>query len=98
MLPLNLLRIAFARNMSIRSQRPDRCSPLVGKETREAKGLQQGFALQKHLVLATTATVSQALTGPLIDGMPQPAGLPLLAHKAPHFIDPGVRAPVVLSR
>ena len=64
---------------------------MVGKETRDAKGLQQGFELQKHLVSATTENVGLDLTGPMIDGMPQPAGLALLAHKAPHFIDLGVR-------
>ena len=67
--------------------------PMVGKKTRDAKGPQQGFELQKHLVSATTENVGQDLTGPMIDGMPQPTGLALLAHKAPHFIDLGVRDP-----
>jgi hypothetical protein len=62
---------------------------MVSKEPRDAKGLQQGFELQKHFVLAATENVGQDLTGSMIEGMPQPAGLTLHAHKTPHFIDFG---------
>ena len=79
--------------MSIRSRIAGICSPMISEEARAAKGLQQGFELQKHFALAATENVGRDLTGPMIDGMPQTAGLTLRAHKASHFIDLGVRDP-----
>ena len=57
MLPFNLLRIAFARNMSFSSQMSAIRPPMIGKEPRDAKGLQQGFEPPEHLVLATTEDI-----------------------------------------
>ena len=69
MLPLDLLRIAFARDMSFRCQTSGIRSPMIGEETRDAEGLQQGFELQQHLVLAATKDLRQDLSGPVINGM-----------------------------
>ena len=57
MFPFNLLRIAFARNMSFSSQMSAIRPPMIGKEPRDAKGLQQGFEPPEHLVLATTEDI-----------------------------------------
>ena len=87
MRPLNLLRITFARDRSFGGQVPGVCPPIIGKEARDAKGLQQGFELQEHLVSATTKAVRQDLSGPVINGGPEPARLLLLPDKAPHCVD-----------
>jgi hypothetical protein len=87
MLSCNLLRVAFARHGSVRCQMPCLRSPMSGEETRDAAGLQEGFEVQHHLGLAVTKDVRQDLSGPVLNGMPQPAWLLLLAHEAPPFVD-----------
>ena len=48
-------------------------SPMIGKEARDPKGLQQGFELQEHFVSATTKHICQDLSRPVINGVPEPA-------------------------
>ena len=60
---------------------------MIGQETSDAKGLQQGFKLQKNFVSAMAKDIRQDFPCPMIEGMPQPAGLFLFPHKTPHFID-----------
>ncbi len=57
------------------------------EETSDAKGLQQGFERQDHLVLAATNYVRQDLSRPVIDGRPQSSWFFLFAHEAPPFLD-----------
>ena len=83
----NLLRIAFPRHLGFRSPLPRICPPLIGEEMCAAKGLQQGSALQDHLVLSTTKPIRSDFLCSLIAGMPQPPWRFLLPHNAPHFID-----------
>ena len=59
---------------------------MVGVKTRETKGLQQRFELQKDLILATPKDIGQDRTRVVIDRMPEPALVPFLADKTPHFI------------
>src|SRR5262245_13371320 len=87
MLAFNLLRVALARYVGLRSQLPRVGSPVVSEETADAKGLQQGCELQEHLVLAAAEHVCQDFPRPVIAGMPQPPRFFLLAHIAPHLID-----------
>ncbi len=62
---------------------------MVGEEAREAKRVEQGFELREHLILAATKDVGQDYSSPVIQGMPPPAWLFLLAHLTPHFIGLG---------
>ena len=63
MFPLNLLGVAFAGHMGFGGQMSGVRPPVIGEEARDAKGLQQGFELQKHLVLATAKHIGQDLRG-----------------------------------
>ena len=45
MFPFNPVCIAFASDMRFRNQMPGVCSPMIGKEAGDPKGLQQGFEL-----------------------------------------------------
>ena len=85
-LAFNLLRIAFARDRSVRSQMPCVRPPVVGEEAGDPKGFQQGLELQEPLVSAPPKDIGQDLPGLVIKGMPEPARLRLLTHKTPHFV------------
>ena len=87
MLPFNLLRIAFTRDMRFGGQMPGVRSPVISEEACDAKGFEQGFELQEHFVLVAAKHLGQDLSSPVIDGIPQPAGFLLLAYRAPHFIN-----------
>ena len=63
------------------------CTPVVGVISRDPKGLQQRFQLQKDLILTTPKDVGQHLTTTVIDRMPQPSRLFLALDERPHFID-----------
>ncbi len=60
--------------------------PMISKETRDAKGFQHGLELEKYLVLAAAKHLRQDLPCPVLNGMPQPAGLSLAADIAPPFV------------
>ena len=72
MLALDLLRVTFARLGLIRVDMARVRAPIIRIETRNVKRLQQGFELQKHLVLATPKNIGQHLATAMINGMPQP--------------------------
>src|SRR5262245_59120143 len=98
MLPFNLLRSAFTRNLSSRSQMPCVRSPRVGEEARDPEGLDQGFELQEYLVLATTENIRQDFPTSVIDKLPHPAWCSLAAHRAPYFVGLRVVHPVNTDR
>jgi hypothetical protein len=87
MLALDLLRLAFAQLVLCGFQMTRVSPPIIREESHDPKGLQQGFQLQKHLVLASAKDIRQDNPGAMIDRMPEPSRLLLLAHKAPHFVD-----------
>jgi hypothetical protein len=89
MLAFNLLRIAFPRDMGFGGQMPCVRPPMISEEAGDPKGLQKAFQFQEHLILAAAKDVGEDRTAPVVDGMPEPAWLPLAAHKAPHFINFG---------
>ena len=60
---------------------------MIGKEARDAKGLRQGCERQEHLGSATAKDIRQDLSGPVINGVSEPAWLLLLTDKALHFVD-----------
>src|SRR3712207_6202175 len=93
MLPFDLLRVPFARVVDFWPQMSRVSTPIIRVESPDPKRLQQRFQLQKYLVLAPAKDIRQDRAGPVIDGMPEPPLLPLLPHKAPHFIDFGVVDP-----
>ena|SRR5215470_7471996 len=86
MLALDLLRVALAGAMNRGLELPLVSTPIVCIVVRDTKGLKQCFQLYKDLVLAPTKDVRQDLPGAVINGMPEPARLLFLAHKAPHFV------------
>src|SRR5947209_17364231 len=53
--------------------------PMIGIKAREPEGFQQRFEPQKNLVLPTPKNIRQDGTSVVIDGMPQPAWIPLVA-------------------
>src|SRR2546422_2704982 len=63
--------------------------PMIGIKAREPEGFQQRFEPQKNLVLPTPKNIRQDGTSVVIDGMPQPAWIPLVANKRPHLIHLG---------
>ena len=64
-------------------------APRVRTIACDAKRLQQGFALQKYLVLAPPKHVGQPLPTAVIHRMPQPPWLFCALHKGAHFVGCG---------
>jgi hypothetical protein len=60
---------------------PGVCAPIIRRKTGESKGLKQGFALQKNLILTATTDVGSHLACVVIDGMPEPAWVAFVADK-----------------
>jgi hypothetical protein len=87
MLPFNLLGLAFTRGVDCGLQLTLISSPVICQESRDPKGFQQGFQLQKHVILTPAKDIRSHGTRPVINRMPEPALLLLLPHKAPHFIN-----------
>ncbi|SRR2546428_9310378 len=87
MLPLDLLGMPFARAVHVRIQMPGIGAPMIGIKARAPEGLQQRFELQKDCIFATAKDLGQTLACVVIDGMPQPALVALLADKTPHLVD-----------
>lgn len=87
MFALDLLRITLARAVLCGIQMPGICAPMIGMIAPNAKGGQQGFQLDKDFVLTPPKDVRQDLPTAVIDGVPQPSLVLLLAHKTPHLVD-----------
>jgi hypothetical protein len=87
MLPFHLLRVAFARRRSVGSQMPGVRPPVIGEEAVNPEGCQQGLELEEYLILAPATDIRQHLAGPMLKGLPQPAGLLLAADRAPPLVD-----------
>src|SRR2546428_9995431 len=86
MFALDFLRVPFAWAMHFRVQMPGICHPMIGIKAGEPKGLEQRFQLQKNLILATSKDIRQDRTRVVINRMPQPPLVLLLADKTPHLI------------
>src|SRR6266851_7471170 len=86
MLALDFLRVPFARAMHVGVQMPGVGAPMIGIVAGQPERLEQRFELQKDFVFATTKNVCQDLSYAVIDGMPEPAWVPFVANKRPHFI------------
>jgi len=61
-------------------------TPMIGIKAGEAKGLQERFELQKDLIFAAPKDIRQNRARVMINRMPQPAWVPFVADKTPHFI------------
>jgi len=83
-LAFNLLRIAFSRHMGFRSQMPRLCPPMIGGVAGQSARLEQRFQLEKNVILAAAKDIGQYSSCLMIDRLPQPALIALLADKAPH--------------
>jgi hypothetical protein len=86
-LALDLLRVAFARLMLIRSEMTPVSTPIGWVIARDATRLQQRFELEEYLILAASKDLRQHLSTALLNGRPQPPWLVFLAHVGPKFID-----------
>ena len=86
MFPFDLLRVALALLVRIRIDMTRVRAPRVRIIACNAKRLQQGFELQKYLVLAPPKHVGQHLPTAVIHRMPQPPWLFFALHKGPHFV------------
>src|SRR5260370_39372474 len=89
MFALDFLRIALAWALYVGVQMPGVRAPMIGIKAGEAKGLQERFELQKDLVFAATKDIRQDRACVMINRMPQPAWVPFVADKTPHFIHLG---------
>src|SRR6266850_2688966 len=89
MLAFDLLRVALARAVNLRLQLPRVGAPMICIILCEPKRLQQPFQLQKHLILATPKDIGKDGPREVIDRVPKPPLLLLLADKRPHLIHLG---------
>ena len=64
---LHLLSVLFARAVDVMVQMPCLCAPMIGRETRKPKGLQQGFQLQQNLILTTPKDICEDCTRVVIN-------------------------------
>ena len=90
MFPFDLLRGALAGAVDIRGEVPLVCAPIIRVIACDTKRLQQGFPLQKDVILTLAKNLRQALPGAMVHGVPEPPLFLLLANKTPHFIDFGL--------
>src|SRR5262245_23036562 len=86
MLAFTLLRVALARTMALRREMPSIRPPPIGEEAPDPKRPQEGFELQEHFILATAKHLRHYFPSAVIDGVPPPAWLFLLLHKALQFV------------
>jgi hypothetical protein len=89
-LPLDLLRVALARLVRICLEMTRVGSPIVRIIPRDAKRFQEGFALQKHLIVAPPKDLRQDVPTAVGNRVPAPSGLAFLPHKRPHLIHFGL--------
>jgi len=89
MLPLDLLRVPFARAVHFSVQIPRVRAPMIGRKTGEPEGLQQCCALQKDGSFAASKDIRSDHTRAMINRMPQPAWVAFVADKRPHLIHLG---------
>ena len=61
-------------------------SPTIRVKLRDPKRFQQGFEFKESTVLMIRQDIRQHFTGLMVNGVPQPALLFLVADKTPHFI------------
>gem|GEM_PF-2293942 len=86
-LALDLLRVALARLVRIRSEMTRVRAPRVRRILRNAKRFQQAFEFQKHLIFATPKDVGQDLTAAVINRVPEPPRLSFPTYVGPPLID-----------
>src|SRR5215471_518151 len=86
MLALDFLGVAFAWTVRVGVQMPGVGTPMIRVVAGQSEGLEQHFELQKDLGFAATKDVGQDLTGVVIDGMPEPAGVAFVPDKRLHCI------------
>ena len=84
MLTLDFLGVPFARAMYVGSQVPGICPPMIGGVAGQSARLEQRFQLEKNVILAAAKDIGQYSSCLMIDRLPQPALIALLADKAPH--------------
>jgi hypothetical protein len=79
MLAFDSLRLPFARTVLLRVQLPRGRTPVIRVKARDPKRFQQLLQLQEHGIFAPPKHIGQDLARLVIDGVPQPPGLLLLA-------------------
>ena len=60
---------------------------MIGIKASETEGLQERFAFEKNVIFSAAKDRGQNGSCVMIDRMPQPALVALLADKAPHLVD-----------
>src|SRR5262245_35117455 len=72
--------------MDVGVQMPRVGAPMIDVVAGQAKGFEQPLKLQEDLVFAAAKDIRQDRPGTVINRMPQPPRLFLLADKTPHFV------------
>src|SRR2546426_3752446 len=86
MLPLDFLSVPFACSMLFRVEVTHVCAPMICIVMCEPKRLQQRLEFEKDGILATTKDIRQDYSRTMVNGMPEPAWIPLVVDKRPHLI------------
>ena len=89
MLTLDFLRMALADDMPVEWQVALVRAPVVRQETRDSERLQKLLQLQKRRVRPIPEDVGKDGSCRMVDRMPQPAPVVLLADETPHLVDLG---------
>jgi len=86
-LALDLLRVALARLVRIRSEMTRVRAPRVCIIPRDAKRFSQRLEFEKHFIFAAPQDIREDVTTAVIDRVPEPPRFALLAHVGPPLID-----------
>lgn len=97
MLGFDFLRVPFARARDFRRQLSGGCAPISRIKTGEATGLTQGVAGQKNRLLTATTDVGEPRAGVVIDGLPEPAWVAVVAAPCPQLRPLRLRFPSALA-
>jgi len=89
MLALDVLRMTFAWVVLVRVEVMRIRAPMIGAVAGQSKGLEQRFEPEKDLIFSAAKDIGQDGSRVMIDRMPQPALVALLADKTPRFIHLG---------
>ena len=87
MLPFHWLRVPCAGMMDFRPQMARLRSPIIRVKAPDSKWLQPCLQLQNYLICTPAKDMRSDRAGPVIDGLPEPPWLRLLAHRAPQLLD-----------
>src|SRR3712207_1276000 len=86
MLALDFLSTTFADGVLLWIKMTRVCAPFIGVVAPQTERIEQRFQFEEYLIFPAAKDIRQYRSGPMINGMPEPARIGFAANKRPHFI------------